>query len=478
MEKKREERIRPPIVTLMGHVDHGKTTLLDAIRKTNVVSQEHGGITQHIGAYQVTFQGKLITFIDTPGHSAFEKMRSRGAEVADMVILVVAGNEGVKPQTIEAIRHIRKAETPLIIAVTKTDLASVNLDKIKKQLQAENIVVESLGGEVPVCEVAAPKGKGIVELLEMILLVWQLSPQPSRPAGPLEAVVIESFLDRNRGPVVSVIVKLGTLKVGQKIEVDGQIVTVRALIDDQGQNVAQAEPAKPVEILGFKQLLGVGTVVRDLISTKSQIVHTPLNLVDIIAKSQIARNRFKVVIKADVAGTLEAILANLPEQILVISSGVGEVSLTDVSLAKTSQAPILAFNVKASSQVKSQADKEGIVIRNYKVIYELLSDIEDVTASFEQAKKELKVAGRAQIVATFEIDGKKIAGAMVTNGRIKIGDFVIIKTGQDHEGHKTKVISLKRFKKDVDVVSNGQECGVGFEQNLDFQVGDIIELLG
>src|SRR3989304_8598144 len=239
---KKNANFRPPIVTLMGHVDHGKTTLLDAIRKTNVVAREHGGITQHIGAYQITHEGKLITFIDTPGHAAFEKMRSRGAEVCDIVILVVAATEGVKPQTIEAIKHIKKAEKPTIVAITKTDLPNTNFDKVKKELQANDIVVETFGGSIPVQEVSALKSKGINDLLDMIHLVWQMSPEPNLAEAPLEAVVVESFMDKKKGPIVAVIVKKGTLKVGQQIQVDAETVKVRALVDDLGKNVSEEEP--------------------------------------------------------------------------------------------------------------------------------------------------------------------------------------------------------------------------------------------
>src|SRR3989344_2045206 len=251
MNQKPDTNYRPPIVTLMGHVDHGKTTLLDAIRKTNVVAAEHGGITQHIGAYKITFQNHSITFVDTPGHAAFEKMRSRGAEVADIVVLVVAANDGVKPQTIEAIKHIKSAGKSTIVAITKVDLENINIEKVKKELQKEGVIIESFGGAVPLVEVAAPKGKGIEDLLEVILLVWQLSPKPSLPQDPLEAVVVESFLDKNRGSIVTVIVKKGILASGQKIVVDEETITVKALVDDTGHSVNEARPGKPIEILGL-----------------------------------------------------------------------------------------------------------------------------------------------------------------------------------------------------------------------------------
>src|SRR3989344_3988322 len=248
---KTKNQFRPPVVTIMGHVDHGKTTLLETIRKSSVAAREHGGITQHIGAYQVEHDGHLITFVDTPGHASFEKMRSRGAKVADIVVLVVAANDGVKPQTVEAIKHIQSFKNPIIVAITKVDLLNINIEKVKKELEKEGVIVESFGGKVPLVEVAAPKGKGIEDLLEVILLVWQLSPQPSLPQDPLEAVVVESFLDKNRGSIVTVIVKKGILASGQKIVVDEETITVKALVDDTGHSVNEARPGKPIEILGL-----------------------------------------------------------------------------------------------------------------------------------------------------------------------------------------------------------------------------------
>ena len=478
MDKKKQEKIRPPTVTLMGHVDHGKTTLLDAIRKSNVVAKEHGGITQHIGAYQITFNSNPITFVDTPGHAAFEKMRSRGAEVADIVVLTVAATEGVKPQTQEAIKHIKSAKKPTIVALTKIDLPNINLEKVKKELQKENIVIEEFGGDVPLVKVAAPKGKGIEELLEVIQLVWQLSPAVCEPNAPLEAVVVESFLDKNRGSVVTVIVKKGTLKIGQKIIVDSETITVKALVDDRNQRQMIAEPSKPVEILGFKRILDVGSVVKDRNIVNLSSFKKPATLSEIIAKSQQAKDKFKVVIKADVAGSLEAIEANLPQKVLVVLSGVGEVSPADVSFSKAASAPILAFNVKTSPSVKNHAEREGVVIKEYKVIYDLIADLKEVVANFEEAKHESKIAGRAKVVAIFEIEGKKIAGAVVTDGKIKIGEKIIINHKNNRRSDNIQVLSLKRFKKDVNVVSKGQEFGIGFVQSVDFEEGDIIESLG
>lgn len=491
MDKKPDTKYRPPIVTIMGHVDHGKTTLLDAIRKTNVVAVEHGGITQHIGAYQITLgpqtegQGphgtvsnsSLITFIDTPGHAAFEKMRSRGAEVADIVVLVVAANDGVKPQTVEAIKHIKRAGKPTIVAITKVDLPNINIEKVKSELAKEDIIVEGHGGQIPVVEVAAPKGSGIHELLEVISLVWEMAPEPRLTAEPLEAVVVESFLDKNRGPIVTVIIKKGTLKVRQKIAVDHQTITVRALIDDNGVNVKEAEPGKPVEILGFKKLLDVGSIVSDKTATAASQAKAPASLADIIAKSETAKNKFKMVLKADVAGSLEAIIENLPENVLILSSSTGEVTDRDIAFAKTASAPIIAFNIKITPQILDRAQRDGVIIKTYDVIYKLLEDIEDVASGFEQAKAQAKVVGRGKIIATFEVDGKKIAGVKVTNGKIAVRDQITM-VRDNSEIVTTQIASIKRFKKDLTTATAGQDCGIGFMPNIDFQEGDSIESIG
>lgn len=477
MDKAQKDNIRPPIVTIMGHVDHGKTTLLDAIRKTNIVAREHGGITQHIGAYQITFHGKKITFIDTPGHAAFEKMRSRGAEVADLIVLTVAANDGVKPQTVEAIKHIKAAGKPVIVAITKVDLPDINVEKVKKELQAQQVIVESYGGNVPTVEVSAPKNQGINELLELIELVWQIAPQEQEDNAPLSAVVVESYLDKSRGPIVSVVVKKGTLKVGQKIQVDDESISVKALTDDNGKNVKEAEPSKPVEILGFKKTLEVGSIVKDITITRREGIQKQVPFEDIIAKSLEAKDKFKIILKTDVLGSLEAITINLPEKIFIVSSGIGEILPGDVSLAKLAHAPILAFNVKVSGPIKSQADREKVLIREYRVIYELIQDMEDIAQSFEAAKHELKIKGSAKIIATFEINGKKVAGSHVTKGRIHTGDKVIIKS-QKGQQKETIVTSIKKFKKEVESCASGQECGICFAANIDFNIGDIIESLG
>lgn len=477
MDNTKKVNSRPPIVTIMGHVDHGKTTLLDTIRKTNVVAREHGGITQHIGAYQILFEDKPITFVDTPGHAAFEKMRSRGAEVADIVVLVVAANDGIKPQTTEAIKHIKAANKPIIVAITKTDLPNVNIEKIEKDLQTQGVLIEKFSGNVPVVQVAAPKGEGIKELLEVIELVWQTSPQPFQTDADLEAVVVESFLDKSRGPIASVIVKKGELFVGQKIQVDNEVINVKALIDDTGANVKDAEPGKPVEILGFKQTLEVGSVILEK-TTTDKTAQRAASFEDIIARSQEAKDKFKVVLKADVLGSLDAALANIPEKILVVSSSVGEIQGSDVNIAKIAHAPIIGFNVKVSNSVKAQADREGVIIRIYNVIYELISDLEDIATSFEEAKHELKIQGVAKIIASFAIDGKKIAGSQVTKGKFKVGDTVHVKSLQQQNIKETKISSMKKFKKDLDSISAPGECGISFTANLDFAVGDIIESLG
>lgn len=478
MDKIQDTKNRPPIVTIMGHVDHGKTTLLDAIRKTNVVKSEHGGITQHIGAYQVDFKGHPITFVDTPGHEAFEKMRSRGAEVADIVILVVAATEGVKPQTVEAIKHIKAAGKPVIVAATKVDLPNINLDKVKKELQTNGITVEKYGGDVPIVEVAATKGQGLEELLEVINLLWQITPQPSLPGDPLEAVVIESSMDKSRGPISTLIILKGTLRTGQKITIGSESITVRAIVDDSGKNVKEATPSKPVEVLGFKKPLEVGSIVNEENLAKAHKAQVPASFEDIISKAEEIKGKFKVIIKADVAGSLEAVLNKLPANVLIASSSVGEVTSNDISFAKIAQAPILAFNSKVTNSIKTLAEREGVVIRTYNVIYKLLEDMEAVVDSFEHAKHEAKILGRGKVLSVFVVDGVNIAGVSVTEGKIKVGDEVLVKDPQNNTFIETKVISLKKYKKDIQSASAGQECGVGLEPTIDFKEGYIIESLG
>lgn len=476
MKKEEKDNTRPPIVAILGHVDHGKTTLLDAIRKTNVVAKEHGGITQHIGAYQVSFQDKLITFVDTPGHAAFEKMRSRGAEVADIAVLVVAANDSVKPQTIEAIKHIKKANVSVIVAITKTDLPNINTEKIKKDLQNQEIVAESYGGEVPFVEVAATKNKGISDLLEVIELVWQISPQESLPKDPLEAIVVESFIDKQRGPIVSVIVKQGTLSEGQKIEVDSETIKVKALIDDSGKRVQEALPSKPVEILGFKKTLEVGSIVRQINVTPGNNRQAASHS-DIIAKNLEARDKFKIILKADVLGSLEAIKENLPQKVLVIASSVGEVQPVDINFAKTAKAPIIAFNTKLANSSLKQAEQEGVVIKHYEVIYKLIEDLEEVARSFEETKHEIKIKGKAKIIAIFDIEGAKIAGSKVTNGKLSTGDKVFLRK-ENGDAIETEIVSIKKFRKEVKSIDPPQECGIAFKDAIDIKEGDIIESLG
>ena len=477
MQKIETKNIRAPIVTIMGHVDHGKTTLLDVIRKTNVVAREHGGITQHIGAYQITHKQSFITFIDTPGHAAFEKMRSRGADVADIVVLVVAANDSVKPQTVEAIKNIKGAGKKVTVAITKVDLPNINIEKVKSDLKANDVLVEDYGGQVPAVEISTPQKKGIDDLLEIINLVWQMNPEPNLENEPLEAVVIESYLDKNRGSVVSAIVKKGTLKVNQKISVDGEIITVKALVDDTGKNLKEAKPSKPVSILGFKKTLDVGSIIYDSIKTQKTKTATTVDHAQLIARGLEVKGKFKVIIKADVLGSLEAIQTNLPEKIKVILSGVGEVQASDVAFAKIAKAPILAFNVKTAPAVLLRAEREHVLVRNYNVIYELVKDLEEISETFEKAKQEAKIRGAARIIATFALDGKKIAGVKVTSGKLKIGDQVIVRNEQGAE-ISSKITSLKKFKKDVESAVAGQECGVGLEQDIDFREGFIIQSLG
>ena len=404
-------------------------------------------------------------------------MRSRGAEVADIVVLVVAANDSVKPQTVEAIKHIKTATKPMIVAITKVDLENINIEKIKNDLKKNDVLVESFGGQVPVAQICAPQKKGIDDLLEIISLVWQMNPQPNLENEPLEAVVIESYLDKNRGPVAAAIVKSGTLRVSQKIIVDDDTITIKALVDDTGKNIKEAKPGKPVEILGFKKTQEVGSILFDSIKTAQKEPQLTIDHAQLIARAQEVKGKFKVIIKADALGSLEAIEANLPEKIKVILSGVGEVQASDVAFAKTAKAPILAFNSMVTPNVTQLAQREHVLIKNYNVIYELIKDMEEVSENFEQAKQQAKIKGSAKIIAIFNIEGRKIAGAKVTTGKLKIGDQVVIRSEKGEESH-TKIISIKKFKKDTQVAQAGQECGIALEGDIDFREGFIIESLG
>ncbi len=485
---------RPPVVTILGHVDHGKTTLLDTIRKTNIASHEFGGITQHIGAYQIEVpttpskgqkrKSYKITFIDTPGHEAFTKMRSRGADVADIAILVVAANDGVMPQTIESIKHITAAKIPFIVAVNKIDLPDINLEKIKKQLVKQGLKLEEYGGETPVIGVSAKTATGIDKLLDMILLLVELHQMKDLTHLPLKAVTIESVLSKNRGPVATVVVRSGKIHVGEDLVCDSQIFRVRALISWTGISLNEIGCGDAAEILGWQQLPIVGSIIYDkknseiIETTDSKIIvaKTPGTLEAINSNTTIEEERIKIIIKSDTYGTLEAIMASLPNNVLVIEKGVGNINESDVLLAKTAKALIIGFHLKPNENVKKLADSEKVYIKTYNIIYELIDEIDDVVEALKKGNL-VEIFGEARVIAIFPIDDQKVAGVKVISGRVARGDQVKIMR-KDVEIGRCKIKSLKHNKDDVNKAEQGSEAGVLLSQNIDLLTGDSIISIG
>lgn len=461
---------RPPIVVVLGHVDHGKTSLLDAIRQTDVASREHGGITQGIGAYQITTPD-TITFIDTPGHEAFSQMRSQGTKVADIAVLVVAGNDSVMPQTVEAIKIIKDAKIPYIVAINKIDLPEANADKVIQDLLRHEVLVENYGGDVPFVKLSAKQGTGIKELLEMIDLIAKMNNVSGDPTAPVVGSIIESRLDKGRGPVATAVIRNGTLHQGDSIKIAGNDVKIRALIDYKGGQLKEAGPGTPVEILGLNSVPPVGTALNAEAETATASTE---------ASTTVNENSIKVILRADTVGSLDAIKAKIPEGINVLSSEVGEISEADVLLAKSTGALVLGFNVKAGNAVSKLAESEKVLVRTYKIIYELLDEMEDAAQGALEDPNAETILGVGQIVAEFPFDKTKIAGTKVTDGRIARGDMVrIMRVDTSKEdGELTvgtaRVKSVRTGKEEVTKVEKGKECGLLFDTEVDFKPGDAI----
>lgn len=456
-----------PVVAVLGHVDHGKTTLLDAIRKTNLAQREVGGITQGIGAYQVEVahegQKRLITFIDTPGHQAFLKMRSRGAVVADVAILVVAANEGAKPQTIESIKHIKESGIPYIVVLTKSDLPEINIEKVKQQLVKDGVTLESLGGNVPCINVSAKKGTGIKELLDLVLLVWEMQ-EGKEKDGQTRAVVIESKLDPRRGPVATVIVKNGRLAITDKLFVGAMPFKIRAMFNYQGKGVKEAKTGDAVEILGFSSVPYPGEIVQvQNEQPKEEVKQSVLE----------AEPALLIILKADNEGSLEAILELLPKQILIVEKGSGEVTEGDVLLAKAQKGIIIAFNVKLRPDVAKLAQVEKVVIKEYKIIYELLDQIKEVVEGLTSPAASEVILGKGKILAQFPYNKTKVLGVGVIEGRMAVGDRVKLVRGETEVG-KSRIASMRKVKEEVKVAQQGTECGIVIEPILDFELGDMV----
>ena len=498
-----EETLQPraPVVTVMGHVDHGKTSLLDSIRSAEVAAGEAGGITQHIGAYQVTApSGGKITFIDTPGHAAFTAMRARGAKVTDIVILVVAADDGVMPQTVEAIHHAKAAKVPIIVAINKMDKPDANPNRVRTELLQHEIQVESLGGEVVDVEVSATQKLNIDKLLEMVALQSEILDLKANPDRPAEGTVIEAKLDRGRGPVATVLVQRGTLKVGDLVVAGAEWGRVRALVSDTGETISSAGPSMPVEVLGFSGTPDAGdrlAVVENEArarevteyrarqkreKTVARATGMRGSLEQMMAQAKTAgRKEFPLVIKADVQGSLEAIIGALDKlgtdevAARVLHGGVGGISESDVTLAEASGVPIIAFNVRANKEAREAAERAGIEIRYYNIIYDLVDDVKKAMSGLLPPTLRETMLGNAQILEVFKVSKVgNIAGCRVTDGTVERGanvrlirDNVVV-----HEG---KLSQLKRFKDDVKEVGAGMECGMAFENYQDMRQGDVIE---
>ncbi len=489
---------RPPVVTIMGHVDHGKTSLLDAIRQTNVTAQEAGGITQHIGAYSVDVHGRMVTFLDTPGHEAFTAMRARGAKVTDIVVLVVAADDGVMPQTVEAINHARAASVPIIVAINKIDKPDANIEKIKQGLTDYGLVAEDWGGDTICVPVSAKTKDGLAQLLEMLLLQADILDLKANPDKLARGTIVEAKLDRGRGPVATVLVQEGTLKVGAPFVCGGNYGRVRAMVDDKGHKVETAGPSMPVEILGLQGVPDAGSpfvAVTDEATARQVAEHrrgkqreanlvktAKVSLEDLYQQIQAGDvKELRVVIKADVQGSVEAVTDALTRlstdevRLNVIHASVGGITESDALLASASNAVIIGFNVRPESKAAEIAEREGVDVRLYTVIYDALNEIRDAMEGLLEPTVREKTIGRAEVRQVFSVPSAgTIAGSFVVDGKITrnntarlVRDHVVVYTG--------KIVSLRRFKEDAREVQSGYECGIGLENYQDMKVGDVIE---
>jgi translation initiation factor IF-2 len=492
---------RPPVVTIMGHVDHGKTTLLDAIRKSAVVETEAGGITQHIGAYQVQHNGRKLTFLDTPGHEAFTAMRARGAKVTDIAVLVVAADDGVMPQTRESISHARAAEVPIAVAVNKIDLPDANPDRARNELAAEGLQPEEWGGTTQFSEVSAKQGQGLDDLLEKVLLVADAELElTANPKAEASGPIIESRLDVGRGPVATMLVHRGTLEVGDAIVAGDAWGKVRALYNFRGEKIKEARPGDPVEILGFDHPPPAGEQAR-VVENERQARHYAQVRGERLRREQLAQRRVGVsleslfeqiqegavqdlnlVLKADVDGSVEAALSELqkiqhPEvRVSVIHQGVGGITENDIMLASASNAMVVGFNVRPNAEARSLADREGVEIRTYRVIYQLTQDIEQALVGMLKPVRTEETIGEVEVRALFRVSRLgTIAGSYVTNGTVKRGASVrVVRDGTVI--HETRISQLKRFKDDAREVEEGFECGILLEGFNDVKEGDVLEV--
>ena len=493
-----EKRLpRPPVITVMGHVDHGKTSLLDAIRKTNVTAREAGGITQHIGAYKVNYQGKQIVFLDAPGHEAFTAMRARGAQVTDVAILVVAADDGVMPQTIEAINHAKAAKVPIIVAINKMDRAGANPDHVKQQLAEHGLIPEDWGGDTIMVPVSAHQKTGITDLLEMILLVAEMQELKANPNLPAHGTIIEAQLDKGRGPVATVLVQRGTLHIGDTIIAGTSFGKVRAMVNDRGEKVKKALPSTPVEVLGLNDVPQAGDI---LDSTEEKIarsvaekriakkkeeeikLNAKVSLDDLFQRIQEGElKELNIVVKADVQGTIEALKASLEKikndevKVVVVHAGVGAITESDIMLASAANALIIGFNVRPDANARKAAEVEKVDVRTYRVIYDALNDVEAAIKGMLAPKFKEVVQGRVEVRQLITISKLLIAGCYVLEGKVTNSSKVrIIRDGIVL--HDDVIDSLRRFKDDVKEVAQGYECGITLEKYRDLKEGDVFEV--
>ncbi len=493
-----ELEARPPLVTIMGHVDHGKTLLLDAIRQTNVVAKEAGGITQHIGAYQVKIKKRKITFLDTPGHEAFTALRLRGAQVTDIAILVVAADEGIKPQTVEALNHAKAAKIPIIVAINKIDRPEANIDQCKQQLAQYDLLAEDWGGKTVMVPVSAKTKVGIDDLLEMILIVADMLELKANKKCPAQGIIIESRLSKQKGPVATLLVKTGTLKTGDCFIIGTKIGKVRALFNDLGKPIKSAEPGMPVEILGIDGVPEPGEMLKVYISERAarEAAEKKLSVAKASKKlssvsletlsKQIEEGDIKnlnLIIKADVNGSLDAIIASIKQipaeevNINILHAATGGINENDIMLAKASQALVLGFGIKASLPAQKIAEEENITIKTYKIIYKIIEDVEKVVKGMFKIEYEIVEIGKAEIRQLFHYSKVgQIAGSYITEGKL-IRNFMVKILRDGKEIGETKIDSLKRFKEDIREVANGFECGVVLEKSDILKEGDIIVCL-
>jgi translation initiation factor IF-2 len=491
-KRKGKLSVRPPVVTVMGHVDHGKTTLLDVIRKTNVTAREAGAITQHIGAYQALLDGRKITFLDTPGHEAFTVMRARGAQATDIVILVVAADDGVMPQTVEAIDHARAAKVPIMVAINKIDKPDANPERVKQQLADLGLVIEEWGGDTVCVPISAKQGQGISDLLENLFLVADILELKADPDSAAEGVIIEAKLDKTKGPLATLLVQKGTLKRGDVVVAGGAWGKIRAMFDDKGTQVHKAEPSTPVEVLGLNEVAQSGDLfivlpdeheARSIVEKQKYPRPRPTLSLSALS-SQISDGQIKelnIVLKTDVEGSIDPIKTSVERlgtektKARIIHAASGSITESDVLLASASKGIIIGFNTPTSPGATQLADVEGVGIQHYNVIYKLIEDVDRTLKGMLEPTYAEVLGGRAEVRAVFP-RGKlgKIAGVYVMEGKVWRDAQVKI-LHQNKVICDSRVSSLKRFKDDVAEVSAGLECGVGIEEIVDFQIGDIIE---